>query len=99
MDKLPDIRGSVFEGPRIAREKSSEATQTTDFAKVLEESVGAVRGSLAEADATAAASLVGDAEPHQAMIAMTKADLKFRFMVQVRNKAIDAYREIMNMNM
>lgn len=99
MDKLPDIRGRMFDAPSLTKSRATEATQTTDFAKVLEESVDKVRGSLADADKTAAASLVGDAEPHEAMIAMTKADISFRFMVQVRNKAIDAYREIMNMNM
>lgn len=79
--------------------KSAEGGSTVDFGEALSEAVDTVRGSLAGADETAAASLVGDAEPHQAMIAMTKADLTFRFMVQARNKAIDAYREIMNMQM
>jgi flagellar hook-basal body complex protein FliE len=32
---------------------------------------------------------------HAAMIAMEKADISLRFAVQVRNKAIDAYQEIM----
>ncbi len=34
---------------------------------------------------------------HGAMLSMEKADLQFRLLAQVRNKVIDAYREIMRM--
>jgi flagellar hook-basal body complex protein FliE len=34
---------------------------------------------------------------HELMISMEKADISLRMMVQVRNKAIDAYQEIMRM--
>jgi len=34
---------------------------------------------------------------HGAVLAMEKADVQFRLLAQVRNKVIDAYREIMRM--
>ena len=34
---------------------------------------------------------------HEAMIAASKAELSFNLMVQVRNKALEAYMEIMRM--
>jgi flagellar hook-basal body complex protein FliE len=34
---------------------------------------------------------------HELMISMEKADISLRLMVQLRNKAIDAYQEIMRM--
>jgi flagellar hook-basal body complex protein FliE len=34
---------------------------------------------------------------HGTMIAMEEAEISLRFMVQVRNKAMEAYREIMRM--
>jgi flagellar hook-basal body complex protein FliE len=34
---------------------------------------------------------------HATMIAMEKADLSLRTMIQVRNKVLDAYQEIMRM--
>jgi flagellar hook-basal body complex protein FliE len=34
---------------------------------------------------------------HGAMLAFEKADIQFRLLTQVRNKVIDAYREIMRM--
>ncbi len=39
----------------------------------------------------------GNVDLHEMMIAMEKADISLRFLVQVRNKAIDAYQEIMRM--
>ena len=34
---------------------------------------------------------------HSAMIAMQKADLSFQMMMQIRNKLVEAYHEIMRM--
>lgn len=34
---------------------------------------------------------------HEAQIAAARADVHLRFMMQVRNKAIEAYKEIINM--
>jgi len=39
----------------------------------------------------------GEQSLHEAMLSMEKADISFRYMVQVRNKAIDAYQEVMRM--
>lgn len=69
------------------------------FADALNLALSRVSGALHEADKTAADALVGEASPHQAMIAMAKADLQFRLMTQTRNKLVNAYRELMNINM
>lgn len=34
---------------------------------------------------------------HEVMIAMSKAEVSFKFMMETRNKLIDAYKEIMKM--
>jgi len=39
----------------------------------------------------------GEKNLHGAMISMEKADISLRYMIQTRNKAIDAYQEIMRM--
>jgi len=41
--------------------------------------------------------LVGEADIHQVMIALERAELSFQLMMQVRNKLIEAYQEIMRM--
>jgi flagellar hook-basal body complex protein FliE len=35
---------------------------------------------------------------HQVMIASEKADIALQFTVQIRNKILEAYQEIMRMN-
>jgi flagellar hook-basal body complex protein FliE len=34
---------------------------------------------------------------HEVMIAMSKAEVSFKFMMETRNKLIDAYKEIIRM--
>jgi flagellar hook-basal body complex protein FliE len=38
------------------------------------------------------------ADLHSAMIAVEKADLSFQLMMQVRNKIVQAYQQISQMN-
>jgi flagellar hook-basal body complex protein FliE len=35
---------------------------------------------------------------HETMIALEKAEISFKLMLEVRNKILDAYREVMRMN-
>ena len=39
----------------------------------------------------------GTASIHETMIALEKANLSFQLMMQVRNKVVEAYREVMRM--
>jgi flagellar hook-basal body complex protein FliE len=39
----------------------------------------------------------GEKNLHDAMLSMEQADISLRYMIQVRNKAIEAYQEIMRM--
>ena len=39
-----------------------------------------------------------DADIHNTMIAIQKAHISFKFMLQVRNKIVSAYEEVMRMN-
>ena len=41
--------------------------------------------------------LEGKADVHEAMMAMQKVDLSMRLLLTVRNKVIEAYKEIMHM--
>ncbi|MBI2877621.1 MAG: flagellar hook-basal body complex protein FliE [Candidatus Tectomicrobia bacterium] len=42
-------------------------------------------------------SLGKEADLHQALILLEKADLSFRWVAQVRNKLVQAYQEVMRM--
>jgi flagellar hook-basal body complex protein FliE len=68
-----------------------------DFGDVLAEAVDGVRMAYKEAGDAQTAALLGRGTPHQAMIAGTKAGIAFRFMVQTRHKLVEAYREMMSL--
>lgn len=49
------------------------------------------------ANSAVAGMLDGTADVHDAMIALQQADIALQFTVQVRNKLVQAYQEIMRM--
>jgi flagellar hook-basal body complex protein FliE len=70
----------------------------TSFASMLQNSVGEVNDLLMTADKKASELAMGKTENlHEAMIATEKAETALKFLVQVRNKALDAYHEVMRM--
>jgi len=66
------------------------------FGATLRGAVREVNGLQIQADKVAAKLATGNIEDvHQAMVAMQKASLAMQFTIQVRNKVIEAYQEIM----
>jgi flagellar hook-basal body complex protein FliE len=90
---ISKISAPKVEKPELAEAKPAEG----GFGSELDKAIEGVRGALEGADEAAVKAMVGDGQPHTAMIAMTKADLALRFVTQTRNKALEAYREIMNL--
>jgi flagellar hook-basal body complex protein FliE len=70
-----------------------------DFGALLKESIAGVSQSQQQAGQMAAAFERGDpgADLGRTMVAIQKADLSLRTMTEVRNKLVDAYKDIMNM--
>jgi len=68
-----------------------------DFSEVLKETISEVNSLQKEAEVASNELLQGNNTVHGTMIAMEKADLSFRYMMQVRNKIMDAYQEVMRM--
>ena len=68
------------------------------FAEALKQSLSAVNQSQVAADRAAEQVVAGESRNlHDAMIKLEEADISMRLMVQVRNKAVEAYQEIMRM--
>ena len=71
-----------------------------DFAQVLQNSIAQVNQTQQQAEAMAANFAAGDnstANLHEVMVSLQKANLSFQEMVQVRNKLVTAYHDVMNM--
>lgn len=79
--------------------RSAEGKNST-FSKILGNLINQVNDLQNKADEAIQKLVSGEAESiHQVMIAVEKADLTFRLMMEIRNKLIQAYQEIMRMQM
>ncbi|HOG16738.1 MAG: Flagellar hook-basal body complex protein FliE [Syntrophaceae bacterium PtaU1.Bin231] len=86
------ISAGEISGPGTRREIS------TPFGTVLKGMIGEINSLQHQADqAIAKVQLGNTGSIHEAMIALEKADISFRTMMQVRNKILEAYQEIMRM--
>lgn len=70
-----------------------------EFAGLLRRSIDAVNETQARAGELKTALEVGapDVELADVMIAVQKSSVSFQAMVQVRNKLVEAYKDVMNM--
>jgi flagellar hook-basal body complex protein FliE len=77
----------------------SVAPEGQDFASVLKASLDSVNAAQRNARNLAEAFEAGNpnANLQEVMVSLQKANLSFQTMVQVRNKLVTAYQEIMNM--
>jgi flagellar hook-basal body complex protein FliE len=97
---MDDLRiGGISPGPlkKAGEERPEVHDPISDFKKILGRSIGEVNGLLQEANQSVQEMAAGKIDIHQAMTALEQANLSFRLMVQVRNKMIGAYEEIMRM--
>jgi flagellar hook-basal body complex protein FliE len=67
------------------------------FGDTLNRLVQSVETTGAEANSAVSQMVEGKADVHDAMIALQRADLTFQLSMQVRNKLVQAYQEIMRM--
>ncbi len=69
------------------------------FADQLKEAIDSTNEAQVSADRAVEQLHSGQAgNLHEVMISLEKADISMRLFVQLRNKAVDAYQEIMRMN-
>ena len=85
---LPGAAGASTTG----RERAAEG-----FAASLGRLVAGAEAASAQANDSVGKMLDGSGDVHDAMIALQRADLTLQLTVQIRNKLVSAYQEIMRM--
>lgn len=82
-----------------ASEVQAPSDKATGFADLLKQSIHKVNETQQQAADLQMAFEKGDAKVQlsQIMVAMQKANISFQAMLEVRNKLVNAYEEIMNM--
>ena len=93
------LRATASQATGRVPEAQGGAEGGLDFAQVLQNSIAQVNQTQQQAEAMAANFAAGDsnANLHEVMLSLQKANISFQEMVQVRNKLVSAYRDVMNM--
>ncbi len=85
-------------GPGASPAAKTGVTEGKSFQDVLQESIDRVNQLQKDAEAAQAALASGRTDNvEEVMIAVRKAELAFKTLMQIRNKLIDAYDELQRM--
>ena len=97
INPLQPLPGAPQTGLGAASEGPQEGVA---FGDLLKQALQEVNQVSTQAEGEARNLMTGEsADMHTAMLAVQKADLSFQMMMAVRSKLIDAYREVMRMQM
>jgi flagellar hook-basal body complex protein FliE len=98
MDALQSsgLQPRAFVPPTVS--PSGHAVQGASFSNFLGNMVNDVSAKQVEAGAAMKGVIAGNGVPlHQAMIAVEEASVSFQLMVEVRNRLLESYQELMRM--
>jgi flagellar hook-basal body complex protein FliE len=96
---LAQMRAAMAAAQGQSAQAPTAASGGVDFASVLKSSLDGVNQAQHQARTMQEAFVLGDDKVSlsDTMIAMQKASISFQTTVQVRNKVVAAYNDIMNM--
>src|SRR5262245_19804320 len=84
--------------PAPSAASESAPTQGVDFGRALEAGLEAVDRQVQSADDIPTDLLTGKVNDfHEIAVQIKSVELSFKFAMEIRNKLVDAYREIMRM--
>jgi flagellar hook-basal body complex protein FliE len=68
-----------------------------EFGPLLNNMIKDLNGMQGDADRQVGQTLLGEKDLHEAMLSLEKANLGFKLLIQVRNKALQAYDDLSKM--
>ena len=97
MTKIASIEGipEALQADPTRRKRVSGSSFTDALARFVD----AVDHAQVSADAEAKKLALGGGNLHETAIALEEADVSMRFLVRTRNKAVEAYQDIMRMQL
>ncbi len=94
---MSDLKIGNYRQAPIQLNANQKQASTSEFGKVIKGAIDRVDRMDKEADKSIMDLLKGKADIHETMIALQKADISMRLFLAIRNKAIEAYKEITHM--
>jgi flagellar hook-basal body complex protein FliE len=88
---------------RALRGKNAETRpeaqgEDSDFSKLLKDGIREINSTIKDSEKASVDLAAGKpVNLHETMLSVTKAELAFNLAVQMRNKTVEAYQEIMRM--
>jgi flagellar hook-basal body complex protein FliE len=87
--------GSLSTADLLGQKSGKTENATGDFAKELKSAMNGVNAKQVEGEKAMADIATGQVKDlHQAAMAIDKAELSMKLMLEVRNKALSAYKEL-----
>jgi flagellar hook-basal body complex protein FliE len=77
---------------------ATQPTGSPNFSQALGQALASVDGQIKGADQNMSAFLNGQSDIHEMALSLEQADLSLRLITRVRNRLIEAYREISRMS-
>lgn len=79
----------------LSTTEKSDVKSNDDFSKILQQSIAEINDTQVKSDRAMADIATGEVKDlHQAAIAINKAETSMKLMLEIRNKALSAYKEI-----
>ena len=98
LTRLVDAPTTPMAKPGVGFGGGSPAAPTESFGQMLDGLVSTVESKSATARETTRNALLGEGvHLHQSVIAMQEAGVAFSLMIEVRNKLVESYQELMRM--
>lgn len=95
MANIQSIKGLSTADLLANKSSGSVENSSTDFAQELKNALGNVNQMQVEGEKAMSDIATGSVKDlHQAAIAIDKAEISMKLMLEVRNKALSAYKEI-----
>lgn len=96
MEKISQIQTPLFQNQSI--QKTKNENQVQGFGDIFKKALNEVNTLQKESDQLTNKLVTGEVNDiSEVMIAAQKANLSLQLTIQVRNKAVEAYQEIMRM--
>ena len=97
-DGLAESLSGLTKPSSLYSKEAAGAQGAPSFAKTLASAVHAVDDKMKVADSEQGKLLTGETNNlHQAMISVQESSVAFSLMVEVRNKLVESYQELMRM--
>ena len=94
---MNDMRIRDFQQAMVQKTDNVNKEPAEGFGEVIKDAINRVDGLEKDSNRSIMELLNGKKDIHETMINLQKTDISMRLLLTIRNKAVEAYREIMHM--